>query len=358
VHGIDVAISGARQLISGEETSSFTSQGLQAAGVSKSNAELIDAGISIVGSAGASLATNAVRGAATAAPKAAAAAADDVAARAAPRAAPSAAETVARIPCVGNSFAPNTRVLMADGTTKAIAAVRVGDAVMAADPETGERGARTVEFLIVGQGVKQLVDITIDGQTITATDGHPFWVEGLKRWVDANDLHAGDRVLRSDTHTATVGTVHRYSQFRRVNNLSVDDLHTYFVLVGDEAVLVHNTNCATNAKILAQNLTAQGVARPAETAAHHIIASTAEKARPAAQHLANLGVDINEAANGVFLPRFASSANPAGAAVHSSLHTNAYFDAVNKLILQTKTAAEARQTLAFIRSQLLAGPWP
>ena len=53
VHGFDVAYSGARQLISGEETSSFTSQGLQAAGVSKTKADLIDAGISAVGSLGA-----------------------------------------------------------------------------------------------------------------------------------------------------------------------------------------------------------------------------------------------------------------------------------------------------------------
>jgi RHS repeat-associated protein len=53
VHGFDVAVSGARQLWTGERTSSLTSQGLQAAGVSENTADLIDGGISIVGTMGA-----------------------------------------------------------------------------------------------------------------------------------------------------------------------------------------------------------------------------------------------------------------------------------------------------------------
>ena len=53
VHGSDVAASGFTQMITGNETSSFTSQGLQAAGMSKDNAELVDGGIGIILSAGA-----------------------------------------------------------------------------------------------------------------------------------------------------------------------------------------------------------------------------------------------------------------------------------------------------------------
>ncbi|MFV2088989.1 hypothetical protein, partial [Micromonospora sp. LOL_021] len=37
----------------------------------------------------------------------------------------------------GNSFAPGTNVLMADGTTKPIEQVKPGDTVIATDPETG-----------------------------------------------------------------------------------------------------------------------------------------------------------------------------------------------------------------------------
>ncbi|MXP05566.1 RHS repeat-associated core domain-containing protein, partial [Apibacter sp. B3546] len=58
VHGADVASSGLRQMWTGEEESSLTSQGLQAAGMSKQNAEIVDASISIIGSGGAGLISN------------------------------------------------------------------------------------------------------------------------------------------------------------------------------------------------------------------------------------------------------------------------------------------------------------
>ncbi|MEV4482529.1 SpvB/TcaC N-terminal domain-containing protein [Micromonospora coxensis] len=363
VHGVDVAISGARQLFSGEETSSFTSSGLQAAGVSKSNAELIDAGISIVGSAGASIATSAVKGAAVAAPKVAATAADDVAARAVPSTADKVVQTAAKIPCVGNSFAAGTRVLMADGSTRPIEQVRTGDLVLAEDPETGERGPREVTHLIIGQGVKHLVDVEVNGEVITATDEHPFWVVDSGAWVDAGDLGLGDVVRLADGRTAMVDGLTPYTRVDRVHNLTVDGIHTFYVVTGDgtaaDAVLVHNSGpCSINAKALAQSLSAANVVRPAETAAHHIVASGAKAAAPARAHLASLGVGINEAANGVYLPRFVSSANPLGAAVHSTTHTPAYYDAVNRLILQAKTPAQARATLQWIGQQLATGKWP
>jgi RHS repeat-associated protein len=368
VHGVDVAISGARQLFSGEETSSFTSQGLQAAGVSKQNAELIDAGISIVGSAGAGLATSAIKGAATAAPKVAAATADEIATRAAPQA-EKVAETVAKIPCVGNSFVPATLVLMADGTAKAIEDIRTGDKVLAEDPLTGERGPREVTYLIIGYGVKHLVDIDVDGKIVTATDGHPFWVDddGLSaasgkgtggHWVDARDLVVGASLLRSDGTIGTIRAVSMRTAVLRVHNLTVDDLHTYFVLFGGRPILVHNS-CATNAAQLAENMIAKGIERPAETAAHHIVASGAKAMTKARNYMVKvLGMDINEAANGVFLPKNLAAANPGGAAVHSTVHTAEYYEKVSELILNTKTAAGARRVLRSIGQQLLEGRFP
>jgi len=368
VHGVDVAISGARQLWSGEETSSFTSSTMQAAGVSKQNAELIDSGISIVGSAGAGLATSLIKGAATAAPRAAAAAADDVAARAAP-VVEKVAETASRIPCVGNSFVPGTMVLMADGTAKAIEEVRTGDMVLAEDPQTGERGAREVTYLIIGTGVKHLVDIEVDGKIITATDGHPFWVEGDDlstgsvgggRWVDAKDLVVGHGLRHSDKSVGAIRAVSMRTAVMRVYNLTVDGLHTFFVLAGDRAVLTHNMNCAEHAIELAKNLKIANVARPAETAAHHIVASGAKAAKAARDHLVDvLKMNIDEAANGVYLPRFKASPNPLGSVVHSTLSNNkAYYDAVNNLITATKSPAEARAVLADIAQKLLAGKFP
>ena len=60
-HGVDTFQAGVRQLFTGEHTDSMTSTNLQAAGMSPRAANLTDAGISVVGSLGAGLATTGVR---------------------------------------------------------------------------------------------------------------------------------------------------------------------------------------------------------------------------------------------------------------------------------------------------------
>jgi RHS repeat-associated protein len=130
--------------------------------------------------------------------------------------------------CRTNSFVPATLVLMADGSTKCIADVRFGDMVMAADPETGERGPRRVTNTITGDGIKELVDIEVDGHVITATDRHPFWVDDEGRWVDAEDLEAGAALLLADGEAVTVDAVRERTEERRVHNLSVDGIRNQF----------------------------------------------------------------------------------------------------------------------------------
>lgn len=155
--------------------------------------------------------------------------------------------------CVGNnSFAPGTRVLMADGSTKAIDKVEPGDLVLATDPVTGETGAREVVATIVGQGRKDLVDVTLDTdgargeQTgkIIATAKHPFRV-AERGWVEAANLHISDGLAtqHADADAVTVLAVTTRSQYARVYNLTVADLHTYYVLAGATPVLVHNSPC-------------------------------------------------------------------------------------------------------------------
>jgi hypothetical protein len=57
LHGIDQAVAGIRTIASGQHQSSFTSMGIQRTGVSQNTADLIDGGISIVGSGGIGLAS-------------------------------------------------------------------------------------------------------------------------------------------------------------------------------------------------------------------------------------------------------------------------------------------------------------
>ncbi|MFK0116159.1 polymorphic toxin-type HINT domain-containing protein [Streptomyces sp. NPDC090994] len=145
-----------------------------------------------------------------------------------------------------NSFVPGTLVLMADGTTKPIEDIENGDKVLATDPETGETAVETVTAEILGKGVKHLVKVEIttpDGTTaeVTATDGHPFWVPELGDWIDATDLKTGQWLRTSAGTYVQITAIERWTAQRAtVHNLTVSDLHTYYVLAGESAVLVHN----------------------------------------------------------------------------------------------------------------------
>ncbi|GGY90679.1 hypothetical protein CP967_26860 [Streptomyces nitrosporeus] len=150
---------------------------------------------------------------------------------------------------VPNSFTSGTRVLMADGTTRPIEDVDIGDEVLATDPETGKTVARKVTAEITGNGLKHLVKVTIDTDgdkgdktaSVTATDGHPFWVEELGDWIDATDLKAGEWLRTSAKTYVQVSAVDRWTAAgETVHNLTVSDLHTYYVVTEGISVLVHN----------------------------------------------------------------------------------------------------------------------
>ncbi|WP_328876822.1 polymorphic toxin-type HINT domain-containing protein [Streptomyces sp. NBC_00299] len=151
-----------------------------------------------------------------------------------------------------NSFLPGTDVLMADGTAKDIEDLKVGDEVLATDPETGETSPQKVTAEILGEGLKNLVKIKIVDQrgqqkTVTATDNHPFWVTDLRLWVDAGNLKTGQWLRTSAGTLVQIEAIQRWTQAARVHNLSVTGPHTYYVLAGKTSVLVHNSNgCPTH----------------------------------------------------------------------------------------------------------------
>ncbi|MBB2934390.1 hypothetical protein FHX82_001410 [Amycolatopsis bartoniae] len=158
--------------------------------------------------------------------------------------------------CGGNSFTPDTPVLMADGTWRAIGGITVGDAVVATDPAGGRTGAHSVLQVIRGFGVKYLVAVTVDVDgaagdatgTIEATEAHPFWVTDERRWREAGDLHPGQHLRTPEGRDVEVVVTRTWTETREVFNLSVEGVHTYYVHAGPAsassvAVLVHNTNC-------------------------------------------------------------------------------------------------------------------
>ncbi|WP_420918685.1 polymorphic toxin-type HINT domain-containing protein [Streptomyces coelicoflavus] len=144
-------------------------------------------------------------------------------------------------------FLAGTEVLMADGKTKAIEKVEVGEEVIATDPETGETRLRKVTRLIVTEDDKHFNELTIETpngpKKLTATHEHPFWVPEIGAWVEARNLAAGATLRTSDGTTVRVISNRAYTKHARTYNLTVEDLHTYYVLAGQAPVLVHNSDC-------------------------------------------------------------------------------------------------------------------
>ncbi|MEV0353264.1 DddA-like double-stranded DNA deaminase toxin [Nonomuraea sp. NPDC050680] len=149
----------------------------------------------------------------------------------------------------GHSFVPGTEVLMADGTRKPIEDVEAGDEVLATDPETGETRAERVTAVMTSKGDKRLVQISIDTDgdegdkhgSIIATDHHPFWVPALRQWVRADELKPGMWLRTSAGTYVQISAINKWTAVQRVHNMTVEDLHSYYVLAADTSVLVHNS---------------------------------------------------------------------------------------------------------------------
>ncbi|MEV6964413.1 polymorphic toxin-type HINT domain-containing protein [Hamadaea sp. NPDC051192] len=79
--------------------------------------------------------------------------------------------------------------------------------------------------------------------TLHTTWHHPFWNTTTKRWTDAKDLKAGDRLRDANGSTAQIVTAIKiWTGPHWMRDLTVEDIHTYYVLAGDQPVLVHNCN--------------------------------------------------------------------------------------------------------------------
>jgi hypothetical protein len=144
------------------------------------------------------------------------------------------------------SFSPDTPVLLAKGKTKPIGEIKKGDEVESADPTTGKhKGPREVQAVWINHDT-DLLDVTIEGSdgkaaTLHTTANHPFWDDTTHTWVPAGKLKPGEALnTATDTH-ATVLSTHTIPGAANRWNLTVQQLHTYYVLAGTTPVLVHNT---------------------------------------------------------------------------------------------------------------------
>ena len=140
-------------------------------------------------------------------------------------------------------FVAGTEVLLADGTSKAIEDVVIGDLVLAADPETGETHAKPVVDTYVHEDVETWQVETSSG-TVTSTAEHPFWVDG-RGWTPVRELQPGDKLVDAEGVRVEVVSTRSTGESTTVHNFQVEFLHNYHVLIGNQWVLVHN-QCRTS----------------------------------------------------------------------------------------------------------------
>jgi hypothetical protein len=196
-----------------------------------------------------------------------------------------------------HSFTGSTPILMADGTTKPIDRVTVGDKIENSVPGQGANQTHTVQKVIVTTTDHDFVDITIapagsaatdsaahlapaktgrlkkaalsvaaaamaatgtfaptayaaqgdsaapdlvaHGATLTTTFHHPFYDQTQAAFVDAETLRVAD-TLQTPTGTAVVTGLRLYHAIQTTYDLTIDGLHTYYVTAGTTPVLVHN----------------------------------------------------------------------------------------------------------------------
>ncbi len=165
--------------------------------------------------------------------------------------------------CKSHSFSPDTRVLMADGSGKAIKDVVVGDKVAASDAASGATTERPVTQLHINIDTK-LANVTVresatgNESIIRTTPNHPFWDVDEQDWIAAGELAVGhqlfvhdDRRLEGDGTGAGVGgggpgrsievvRVDLFSAHAEMRDLTVAEMHTYYVFADETPVLVHN----------------------------------------------------------------------------------------------------------------------
>lgn len=115
--------------------------------------------------------------------------------------------------------------------------VTVGDLVLCQDPISGQLAYRPV-LRTTTRPPTSTVRVTFAGETITATRGHRFWVNG-RGWQMTKFLKAGSQLHCLDG-PSEIDFVEDGDSVKAYN-LVVGEFSTYFV--GDSCVLVHDNSC-------------------------------------------------------------------------------------------------------------------
>jgi hypothetical protein len=138
-------------------------------------------------------------------------------------------------------FIGDTPVLMADGLTKAIDAIAIGDQVIARDEKTGTTAVASVAR-IFRHHVAEILRLQMEGGEVVETTAAHRFAAGKRGFVNAGQLRPGDTLSTHNDRGAEVVSIEARSAEVTVYNLSVDRFHTFFI--GSARLWVHNVKKA------------------------------------------------------------------------------------------------------------------
>ena len=128
-------------------------------------------------------------------------------------------------------------VLLADGETKPIGHLKVGDKVDTLHQESFKRGK--YKILSIKKEKSKLLALDFEGEKIECYPNHRFYCENKRKWIKAKDLNRGTKVLGLDGYIKF--TDRKKIGEGEVIHLDVEGAHTYV----SGKVLSHNKGNVT-----------------------------------------------------------------------------------------------------------------
>jgi hypothetical protein len=138
-------------------------------------------------------------------------------------------------------------VVLADGRTTPIDHVRIGDRVLTTDPATGKSKAERVTAISLERD-SDLLDLTLRtraGESVVhTTEHHLFYDLTTRRWTEAGQLRAGERLYTPGGGLDSVVALHAIRASAEMWDLTVNGEHDFYIAAPPSTVLVHNCPAA------------------------------------------------------------------------------------------------------------------
>jgi len=130
----------------------------------------------------------------------------------------------------GGCFAAGTQVLMADGKSKNIEDIKVGDHVLTRT----ETDSKLIKAKVVDTHIAEENGYLVLNSDFKVTANHIMWING--KWQEAGNAQIGDTLTDTHGQSLTINSIEWQRGKFSVYNLEVEKYHTYFA----GGVWVHN----------------------------------------------------------------------------------------------------------------------